>query len=84
MKEHYLELLFIKHYWMLVMTMNLILKKLNKLEKKLFGGLVKVLVSLPHGLLMYVILPVLMINRFARLLVNLLTILITQSSKEKD
>ena len=84
MREHYSEPSSTKPYLMLVMKMKTFLKNLFKLGKKLYDGLVKVLVSLLLGLLMFVILLALIISKFVLLLGNLLMTQTTQSSKERD
>lgn len=84
MKEHCSEQLSTKPYLMPVMKMKTFLKNQCTLGKKLYGGSVKVLVSLLLGSLMFVILLALIISKFVLSLGNLLMTPITQSSKERD
>ena len=84
MKEHCSEPLSTKLYWMPVMKMKTFLKNLFKFGRMLYDGLVKVLVSLLLGLLMFVILLALIISKFVLLLGNLLMTQTTRNSKERD
>ena len=84
MREHYSEPSSTKPYLMPVMKMKTYLKNLFKFGRMLYDGLVKVLVSLLLGLLMFVILLALIISKFVLLLGNLLMTQTTQSSKERD
>ena len=81
MKEHCSEPLSTKPYLMPVMKMKTFLKNLFKFGRMLYDGLVKVLVSLLLGLLMFVILLALIISKFVLLLGNLL---MTQTTQYND